>query len=199
MENNTLLSQELEEMRSQVAILKSKLDKQTIISDSHIRNSMKSKRSDMTRIIAGTIFAGCLALPYCTGVFYKFGFSLLFIVATDIMLAVCIGLTIKQRITLKNLDFAQGNLVDVAEKLNKVKTHYHEWIKVALPMILIWVSWLAYEAITKMDPSPIKMGFLSGAAVGIVLGGIIGYRTNRKIVNKSTEILEQIKELQNNI
>ena len=194
MEN--IYSQELEEMRSQVAILKQKLDKQTIISDSHIRNSMKSKRADMTRTIAGTIVAGAFALPYCIFIFYKFGFSWFFIAATGIMLAVCLGLTIKQQVTLKNLDFTQGNLVDVAETLNKVKTHYHEWIKVALPMILIWAGWLAYEGLVHMEPSPMQIGFLSGAGVGIILGGIFGYRINRKIVAKSTEILNQIKELQ---
>ena len=113
MENN-IYSQELEEMRSQVAILKKKLDKQTIISDTHIRNSMISKRSDMTRIIAATIFVGMLSVPYCTWIFYKFGLSMYFIVATDIMLVACLWITIKQRCTLKNLDFTQGNLVDVA-------------------------------------------------------------------------------------
>ena len=195
---NMIYSQELEEMRSQVAILKKKLDKQTIISDTHIRNSMRSKRSDMTKTIAATIFAGVISVPYNTWIFYKFGLSLYFIVATDIMLAVCIGLIIKQRCTLKNLDFTQGKLVDVAEKLNKVKTHYHEWIKIGLPMILIWVSWLAYEILTKMEPSPMQMGFLSGSAVGIIIGGVIGYRINRKIVRKSTEILKQIQELQDN-
>ncbi len=194
--NSTIYSQELEEMREQVAILKKKLDKQTIISDTHIRNSMTSKRSDMTRTITATIIAGLFAVPYCTWIFCKFGFSPYFIIATDIMLAVCIGITIRQRYTLKNLDFTQGNLVDVAEKLNKVKTHYHEWIKIAIPMLLIWVSWMAYEALTRMEPSPILMGFLSGAGIGIIIGGFIGHRVNQKIVRKSTEILKQIEELQ---
>lgn len=194
--NSTIYSQELEEMREQVAILKKKLDKQTIISDTHIRNSMTSKRSDMTRTITATIIAGLFAVPYCTWIFFKFGFSPYFIIATDIMLAVCIGITIRQRYTLKNLDFTQGNLVDVAEKLNKVKTHYHEWIKIAIPMLLIWVSWMAYEALTRMEPSPILMGFLSGAGIGIIIGGFIGHRVNQKIVRKSTEILKQIEELQ---
>ena len=194
--NSTIYSQELEEMREQVAILKKKLDKQTIISDTHIRNSMTSKRSDMTRTITATIIAGLFAVPYCTWIFFKFGFSPYFIIATDIMLAVCIGITIRQRYTLKNLDFTQGNLVDVAEKLNKVKTHYHEWIKIAIPMLLIWVSWMAYEALTRMEPSPILMGFFSGAGIGIIIGGFIGHRVNQKIVRKSTEILKQIEELQ---
>ena len=194
--DNTIYSQELEEMREQVAILKKKLDKQTIISDTHIRNSMTSKRSDMTRTITATIIAGLFAVPYCTWIFCKFGFSPYFIIATDIMLAVCIGITIRQRYTLKNLDFTQGNLVDVAEQLNKVKSHYHEWIKIALPMIILWESWMAYEALTRMEPSPILMGFLSGAGIGIIIGGFIGYRINKKIVRKSTEILKEIEELQ---
>lgn len=194
--DNTIFSQELEEMREQVAILKKKLDKQTIISDTHIRNSMTSKRSDMTRTITATIIAGLFAVPYCTWIFWKFGFSLYFIIATDIMLAVCIGINIQQRFTLKNLDFTQGNLIDVAEKLNKLKTHYHEWIKIAIPMILIWVSWMAYEAFTKMEPSPIQTGFITGAGIGIIIGGFIGHRINQKIVRKSTEILKQIEELQ---
>jgi hypothetical protein len=196
MENNTFVSQELEDMRAQIAILKDKLDKQTIVNDTHIRNSMKSKRSEMTRTIGITIFAGVLAIPYCIGVFCYMGLSPVFIAATGLMLAVCVWLTIKQQLTLKGLDFSQGKLLEVAEKLNKVKVHYHEWIKIALPMLIIWFSWLMYEVITHCGiGEPMTMGFCVGAAIGGVVGGIVGYRTNRKIVRKSTEILEQIDEI----
>lgn len=111
------------------------------------------------------------------------------------MLAVCIIITIKQQYTLKNLDISQGNLIEVAEKLNKVKKHYHEWIKIALPIMIIWVSWFTYEGLTYMESGPIQTGFITGAIVGFVIGGIIGFRVNRKIVKKSTEILNQIEEL----
>jgi hypothetical protein len=196
MENNTFVSQELEDMRAQIAILKDKLDKQTIVNDTHIRNSMKSKRSEMTRTIGITIFAGVLAIPYCIGVFCYMGLSPVFIAATGLMLAVCVWLTIKQQLTLKGLDFSQCKLLEVAEKLNKVKVHYHEWIKIALPMLIIWFSWLMYEVITHCGiEEPMTMGFCVGAAIGGVVGGIVGYRTNRKIVRKSTEILEQIDEI----
>lgn len=195
--NNTISSQELEQMRAQIAILKNKLDKQTIISDTHIRNSMKSKRSEMTRIIGVTIFTGIIAIPYCIGIFCYMGLSPVFIAATGLMLAVCVGLTIRQQLTLKGLDFSQGKLLEVAEKLSKVKVHYHEWIKIALPMIIIWFSWLIYESITHCGADePMVIGFCVGAAIGGVIGGLIGYRINRKIVRKSTEILEQIEELQ---
>ena len=197
MEDNRIFSQELEEMRSQVAILKKKLDKQTIITEAQIRNSLNTKRSEITRTIAATIIVGFISVPYTTWIFYKFGFSLLFIIATDVMLAVCLGITIRQRYVLKKLDFAERNLLSVAESLNMVKTHYKNWIKIALPMILTWTGWLAYEAFRFLEPGPMKTGFMTGAAVGLLLGGVLGYRINRKIVNKSAEILDQIKELQN--
>lgn len=196
MEDNRIFSQELEEMRSQVAILKQKLDKQTIISDIHIRNSMIAKRSDMTRAIAATIVIGLISIPYSSYIFYKFGFSLYFIVASGLMVSICCGITIKQRCILKNLDFSQGNLLDVAEKLNKVRTHYHEWIKVAIPLILGWVTWLFYEGVKHMEPGPMQKGFFTGTIVGVLIGGVIGLLVNRKIVKKSTEILAQISELQ---
>lgn len=197
MESERIYSQEFEEMRSQIEILKGKLEKQAIISDSHIRSSMGAKMSDMTRMIAISIVVGCLSVPYCTFIFYKYGFSLMSIVVTDVMLVVCIALTIWQNMNLKSLDFSQGNLVDVAEKLNKVKTHYSNWTKfIAFPMILAWVLLVVYEVMTNMEPGPMQTGFLVGVAVGVIIGGIIGLKMNRKIIRKSTEILNQIEDLQ---
>ena len=38
-----MISHELEEMRAQISILKDKLEKQNIVNEKHLRNSMKSK------------------------------------------------------------------------------------------------------------------------------------------------------------
>ena len=196
MENNTLISNELEEMREQIGILKDKLEKQNIVNEQHIRRSMKSKMSSINRTIAGTIIAGTFALPYCSWFFWSQDLSKLFIVATAIMLTVCLGLTILQQVRLKNLDFSGSNLVETAEQLSKVKKHYSEWHWVALPMVIIWLGWLMYEMLNKMGTEPYVFGFCCGAAVGAIIGGIIGFRINRKVIRKTGEILEQIEELQ---
>ena len=196
MENNTLISHELEEMRSQINILKDKLEKQNIINEQHLQRSMKSKMSSINRTIAGTIAAGAFALPYCTWFFYSQDLSMLFIVATAVMLTVCLGLTILQQIRLRKLDFSGRNLVETAEQLSKVKKHYSEWHRIALPMVIIWLGWLMYEMINKMGNEPYIIGFCCGAAAGGIIGGIIGFRINRKVIRKTGEILEQIEELQ---
>ena len=198
MENNTLLSNELEQMRAQIGMLKQKLEQQAIVNDMHIRNSMKSKISDLNRTVRATIFAGIFAVVFAPVTFYIQGASLAFVISTAVMLAVCLGLTIVQKINLgKMMDLSQGNLVETAEKLSKVRTHYKDWYKIAIPMLLAGGGWKLYEMVQVLGvDSPTAVGFYSGAGVGLIIGGIIGARVNRKVVNKANEILSQIEELQ---
>ena len=197
MENNTFISNELEEMRSQISALKEKLDKQTIVNEEHIRRSMKSKMSDINKTVTATIVLGIIALVYCTWFFYSQGCSLVFVGATAVMLAVCLGLTIGQKVSLGRMDFSKGNLIETAEGLSKIKTHYQNWHKIAIPTIIVWVAWMLYEMNTLLGlDSPMAIGFCCGALVGCIFGGIAGHRINRKIVHKATEILDQIEELQ---
>ena len=198
MENNTLLSHELEQMRTQIGMLKEKLEQQTIVNEMHIRNSMKSKISDLNRTVLGTIFAGIFAVIFAPMTFYIQGCSLLFVIGTAVMLAVCLGLTIAQKINLSRMtDLSQSNLVETAEKLNKTRTHYKEWYRIAIPMILVWVGWMIYEMVNTIGiESPTAIGFYCGAGVGLLIGGIIGSRINRKVVRQANEILAQIEELQ---
>lgn len=193
---NTFISHELEEMRSQIGILKDKLEKQEIINEEHIRRSMKSKMSDISKTVTITIFLGVFALVYCTWFFWSQGYSPVFVISTAVMLAICLGLTISQRITLGKMDFSKGNLIETVQNLNKVKAHYKDWHKIAIPTIVIWFAWLMYGSISILGiDSPMAIGFCCGGAVGGIIGGIIGFRINRKIVRKTTEILEQIEEL----
>ena len=198
MENNTLLSHELEQMRTQIGMLKQKLEQQAIVNDTHIRNSMKSKISDLNRTVLGTIFVGIFAVIFAPMTFYNQGCSLLFVIGTAVMLAACLGLTIAQKINLSRMtDLSQSNLVETAEKLNKTRTHYKEWYRIAIPMILVWVGWMIYEMVNTIGiESPTAIGFYCGAGVGLLTGGIIGSRINRKVVRQANEILAQIEELQ---
>ena len=198
MENNTLLSHELEQMRTQIGMLKEKLEQQTIVNEMHIRNSMKSKISDLNRTVLGTIFVGIFAVIFAPMTFYIQGCSLLFVIGTAVMLAVCLGLTIAQKINLSRMtDLSQSNLVETAEKLNKTRTHYKEWYRIAIPMILVWVGWMIYEMVNTIGiESPTAIGFYCGAGVGLLIGGIIGSRITRKVVRQANEILAQIEELQ---
>ena len=193
---NRLISHELEEMKIQIDNLKKKLEDQTIVNEKHIRNSFKTKISDINRTVTMTVIAGILALVYCTWFFHFKGLSLAFTISTGLMLAVCVLLTLIQKIQLSRIDISAGNLVETARDISKIRTHYKDWYKTAIPMIIIWFSWMTYEIVTRFEMTPMTIGFLSGAATGIILGGFIGGRINKKIINRTEELLGYIEELQ---
>ena len=195
MEHNTLISHELEEMRSQINFLKEQLDKQAIINDTHIRRSMVAKATDMTRIIRRTIFGGIFAALYCPMILVVNDFSPAFIAVTVVMLAVCFVLTIYQYQYLKKVDFSQGNLVEIAAHIGRIRKHYSKQSKIVAPLLIIpWLGWFIYESYSMN--SQIGLAFSIGAAVGGLIGGIIGLSINRKVIGKADEILSQLEELQ---
>lgn len=198
MENNTIISHELEQMRSQIGMLKQKLEQQTIVNDRHIRNSMKSNISDLNRTIRGTIIGGAFAVVFAPMTFLNQGCSPIFVIATAVMLAVCLFLTVVQKINLgKIMDHTQDNLVETAKKISKIRTHYKEWYMIAIPMLLVWTGWMIYEMVKAIGTeSPTAIGFYCGAGIGLIIGGIVGTYINRKVVRKANEILSQIEELQ---
>jgi hypothetical protein len=193
---NRLISHELEEMKIQIDNLKKKLEDQTIVNEKHIRNSFRTKISDINRTVTMTVIAGMLALVYCTWFFHFKGLSLAFTIATGLMLAVCVLLTLIQKIQLSRIDISAGNLVETARDISKIRTHYKDWYKTAIPMIIIWFGWMTYEILTRFEMTPMTIGFLSGAATGGILGGVIGGRINKKIINRTEELLGYIEELQ---
>ena len=193
---NRLISHELEEMKIQIDNLKKKLEDQTIVNEKHIRNSFRTKISDINRTVTMTIITGILALVYCTWFFHFKGLSLAFTIATGLMLAVCVLLTLIQKIQLSRIDISAGNLVETARDISKIRTHYKDWYKTAIPMIIIWFGWMTYEILTRFEMTPMTIGFLSGAATGGILGGVIGGRINKKIINRTEELLGYIEELQ---
>lgn len=193
---NTLISHELEEMKIQIDNLKKKLEDQTIVNEKHIRNSFRRKISDINRTVTMTVIVGILALVYCTWFFHFKGLSLAFTIATGIMLAVCIILTLIQKIHLSRIDISTGNLLETARDISKIRSHYKEWYKTAIPMIIIWFGWMTYEILTRFEMTPMTIGFLSGAATGGILGGVIGGRINKKLINRTEELLGYIEELQ---
>jgi hypothetical protein len=193
---NRLISHELEEMKIQIDNLKKKLEDQTIVNEKHIRNSFKTKISDMNRTVTITVIGGVFALIYSTWFFHIKGLSLAFTIATGLMLAVCVLLTLIQKIQLSRIDISAGNLVETARDISKIRTHYKDWYKTAIPMIIIWFGWMTYEILTRFEMTPMTIGFLSGAATGGILGGIIGGRINKKIINRTEELLGYIEELQ---
>ena len=80
---------QFEEMRMQMEMLKSKLDKQEIVNDRILRKSMKKNMNNITRRYTILVVLALLMIPYAYYVFVNMmGYSIGFWIATVVFMLI---------------------------------------------------------------------------------------------------------------
>ena len=183
---------ELNELREQIALLKDKLQRQQIISERAIIEAAQKGISKLNK--AGTKWGifGIFAVVYCTFAFHRFGFSDGFVIGTAIMLAICAAVTIYAHLGIRSIDVANGNLVDISQRLIRFRKIYSRYHLYAVPMALVWCYFLYYDAQRMLGNAE---GFLIGGCVGGVIGAIIGLKAHFKVIRDTDKVLKNINEL----
>ena len=183
---------ELNELREQIALLKEKLMRQQIISEQNIIAAAQKGISKLNK--TGNIWGifGIFAVVYCSWAFHRFGFSDGFVIGTAIFLAICAAVTIYAHWGIRSIDVANGNLVDISQRLisfRKIYSHYHLF---AVPALLVWCYFLYQDAQRMLDNAEY---FLIGGCVGGVIGAIIGLKAHFKVIRETDKVLANINEL----
>ena len=113
------------EMQQQLQMLKEKLENQKIVNDRILRRSFSQSASRLKFKASVPIIAGVVAI-ICSPAFFQLGISLPFVIATCVMMLVCIVVTIiyNQRIPRTDRD-----LVSAAEDLRRFRKLNADWIK----------------------------------------------------------------------
>ena len=199
MEQDRILSQELEGMRSQIASLRNRLEEQSIINETHLRNSMRTKAMDINRFIVSGIIAGAFALPYCTWFIWKMELSMAFTICTFIMIAASIVMTVIQKVRFNDIDLSGNDLTEAAKQTSMIRKHYLHWHRIGIPVIVLWLGWFIYEVIRNLGTGPYVIWISSAAIIGGIIGIAIGFSINRKVARKTGELLDQIDELQKEV
>ena len=186
---------ELDELREQVALLKYKLQHQKIVSERAISEAAQKGIGKLNT--AGTISMvfGVFAVVFCTIAFHQMGFSIAFVVGTAIFLGLSAVATIFTHCSLRTIDVAHGNLVEIMQKLIRFRKIYSYWHFYSIPALLVWCFFLYYDALqSSLDTMP----FLIGAVVGGVLGSIMGLKRHFAIMRETDSIIAKINELMQN-
>ena len=186
---------ELDELREQVALLKYKLQHQKIVSERAISEAAQKGIGKLNT--AGTISMvfGVFAVVFCTIAFHQMGFSTAFVIGTAIFLGVCAIATIYTHCSLRPIDVAHGNLVEIMQKLIRFRKIYSYWHFYSIPALLVWCFFLYYDALQLgMDTMP----FLIGGGVGGVLGAAMGLKRYFAIMRETDSIIAKINELMQN-
>lgn len=192
MDNNDF---ELENMRQQMATLKKKLDKQEIVNDHIIRQSMKKAAGSINRTYLWLIVLGLLMVPYGYWVFVKeLNFSIAFWIGTSIFMLVCTGANYYNKRNVNDANLMSNNLVDARRRMVRAKKFENDWLFVGIPLLVMWLAWFFWEAYkinNNLFNEPISWGACVGAVIGVAIGLSIHFKNQRQY----KEIIEQIDEL----
>ena len=183
---------ELNEMKEQIALLRRKLEKETIVNEKLIRASMRDKLKAVKRksyILCAVVIA---AIPLWASPIFDYHSS--WFIGTSIaymLIGVIHEIYCNQLLSTQN--YITGSLVDEVRKLSRYRQLTRQWHRFGISFLCVWVPWFVYEA-TSVGKFHIN-NILIGGLIGGIIGGAIGWTIYRKGQKSIDEVIEQIEEL----
>ena len=185
---------ELDEMRQQMAILKDKLENQTIVNDRFIRRSIKRGVSTINKryLVLGIIALAMIPYGYWAFVMIG-GLSVALWLASCLMMLIVVGFMIYNSRDMRDNALMNGNLLDVKRKVTLAQKRDANWLWFGIPMALAWGAWAVYEMSQKMGDNEY---IVPCCIVGVLVGALIGLKVHFKTQSRFNEIIEQIEDLE---
>ena len=185
---------ELDEMRQQMAILKDKLENQTIVNDRFIRRSIKRGVSTINRRYLVIGIVALAMIPYGYWAFVMIGgLSVALWLASCLMMLIVVGFMIYNSRDMRDNALMNGNLLDVKRKVTQAQKRDANWLWFGIPMALAWGAWAVYEMSQKMGDNEY---IVPCCIVGVLVGALIGLKVHFKTQSRFNDIIEQIEDLE---
>ena len=185
----------LEEMRSQYGILKQQLEKQEIVTERLLRETMKVKTQSISQTKRMTYICVGICLILYPMNYLMQAWSLAFTIATCVMMLFCGGVAYYIHKPVERLNLMKDDFATVARVMAKFKKQYHDQLYYVTPALLTpWFLWLCYEFAWKNAPEgaspwPMLLPLIFSAGIGL----FIGYTFHRKAVNAAQDIINDIE------
>ena len=188
------MDNELEEMRQQMAILKDKLENQTIVNDRFIRRSIKRSVGTINKRYLVMSIIALAMIPYGYWAFVMLnGLSVGLWLTMCVLMVTVVGFMYYNSRDLRDNDLMGGNLLDVKRKVTLAKKRDANWLWFGIPAGMLWFGWFMYEESQKMGFSQgILIFFLFCMIAGLLVGLMVHFKTQRHYRNT----IEQIEELE---
>ncbi len=193
MENNEINNSELETMRAQIALLKDKLDKETIVSEKLLRDTMRHKARTINNNAWISVVASVFVIFWALTFLPSEGFSWWFTGATILMMLVCDFFTWKYHKDV-NAKTMSGDLLTVAKVMKQLRDNYKKWLKYSIAMIAVWFVWFAIEYCIQLSDWRVAVIMIVALLIGLAIGGFIGLKMHNAVIRNAEEIISQIEE-----
>lgn len=187
----------LDEMRSQIAILKEKVDKQAIVNDKLMHRVINTRTDDIKRKQFVSVVCGLLAIAISPFAFHEhLGLSWLFIIVTDIFMIYCMSMEFYYKRMISDKALMNASILEVAQRMSRFKSGYKRYTMINIFVILpIWLIWLLTEVYLRFsDNMEVFWSYASGLGVGVVIGSIVGLRLFFRIIDNANQVLKEINE-----
>lgn len=185
-------SYDLQQLKEQFDILNKRLDEQAIINENLIRSSVNSRVRNINkdgRTMVGIAVAGILCILTDH---YLMDWSWAFTIVTIAFMLIAIVCNIRFRRGISSANALSSDLIDMRLRALRLKKMQARWLWFSIPFLIVWLMWLVREIFQNTaNPTPIFIG----AAVGFVVGGILGISQYRRTRRHAKEIIRDIESL----
>ena len=191
-------SKELLEMKEQMALLKQKLEKETIVHEQLMRKVMKVKADSLrTKAILESILA-LMVIPVFTWVMHSlFHFSIALCLFFGIVVTCARIYSYYIHHHFRPKDFINNSVIEAKKETLRLKTYYANWLKyISIPFDITFLTWFIYEAIQLSQANNTSTIIFSISFVVIFIAVfILAMGQYFKIQRTADEIIGHIEEL----
>lgn len=195
--NNTIDSKELQEMKAQLELLTKKLERETIVNERLIRHSMKEKANTLRRNTIIESLVCIIMIPFFIWILPKISPHSLYFCAFSVafmVLALCYNYYMYREFHTQ--DFSEANLIEARKATLKFKRLTRRWTYcIGIPFLMVFIPWFVYENAQVYKGEMLQIPLIS-AAIGLLIGSVIGIYQFNKTIRTTDEILMQIEELE---
>lgn len=193
--NTNYNSDEIDEMRLQLNELKRRLDRTTTLNENLMHESIKGKMRSVHKRIIKVCIMGLVGIPVWIGIGHFYHLPWYFTAFTIVMLLSFT--TADYFINRMNIDTMDNDMAETARKLVKMKRMRVRQELIGIPVIILWLAWFMWEMSHSGIDHDLAMGMCVGGGIGAVIGGAIGLYIFFKLQHDNDDMINQIKELQN--
>lgn len=179
------------EMREQMQQLRETLAQQKIVNERMLQRTYRQDLSFLrTRASRLTVLAAVAMVLVCN--YREVGFSWGFFIVTELIMLGCLVATL---VTNRHIPKMDSDLVTATEELKKFKMNYVNWLRIGIPTVVFWLSWMVTEVFVRDFPQEMRLPFLTGTCVGILLGLVLGLRLRRQIIRSAETLITSLENL----
>lgn len=189
---------ELENMRQQLATLKSKLEQQEIINDRLIRESLGKKLRRVKCQKWSKLIFILFAMLYVPAMLYwLLNLPVWFCIVSLLFFAIAAVYDFYYMNGISNRDMSRQQMLDTSRRVARMKKMNARWLWFSIPFSIVWIATMTYlmctsdSFITKNNLE----GALYGGAIGLVIGLAIGAYVYIRQQRQAQAIIDQIDEI----